>query len=98
MPCKLSSATTVESASSSCTPVLIFWIRRPNTNATPSNTGTSARMNNVRLVFSVTTMMMEPISDTIELSAAATFVVNILRIWVTSLDSRETISPTRRAA
>ena len=62
------------------------------------STGTSARMNSVRLAFSVSTIAIAPISVTTWLSSVVILVVSIVRIWVTSLDSRETRSPTRRSA
>lgn len=46
----------------------------------------------------VSTITSAPTSDSTWLSSEVTLLVSMLRIWVTSLDSRETISPTRRPA
>ena len=87
-----------KSASWSWICVLPFWMRLPKKNATRISTGTSARMNRVRLAFRVSTMTIEPIRVTIWLSSMVRLLVSMVRIWVTSLDRRETRSPTRRAA
>ena len=46
----------------------------------------------------LTTIAIAPISVTTWLSSVVRLVVNMVRICVTSLESRETRSPTRRVA
>ena len=58
--------------------------------------GTNATMNNVRLAFNVMRITIEPMSVMTCVSSDVMFEVNMPRICVTSLDRRETISPTRR--
>ena len=55
-------------------------------------------MNRVKRAFSVSTITIEPTSVTTWLSSEVRLVVSMVRIWVTSLDRRDTISPTRRTA
>ena len=99
MPCKPSSATTVESASWSWTPVLPFWMRRPNTTATRIRTGSQRQdeEGKVDVQRQHDDDRARP-GSAIWLSRLVMVVVSTVRIWVTSLDSRETRSPTRRTA
>ena len=76
----------------------LFAYLADGTPTKPMNTLPSPKMNSVRLAFSVSRITIEPISVTTWVSRDVMFVVSMVRIWVTSLDRRETISPTRRMA
>ena len=55
-------------------------------------------MNSVRLAFIASTIAIEPIRVSTWVRSEVRSVVNIVRIWVTSLERRDTTSPTRRLA
>src|SRR5450759_2176012 len=95
MPESASSAVVVARASSSWTWVLTRWSGRPNAKAMPIRAGASTRTTSRSVGLSTNRMTIDPTSPT---EAASRFVivwVSIVRTCVTSLERRETSSPTR---
>ena len=98
IPDSASSAVVVLRAIASWTCVLTRWSGRPNTIATTMRAGASSRTTSSSVGLSVNRMMTEPTRPISDDSRVVTVWVSIVRTSVTSLDSRETSSPTRRLA
>ena len=98
MPDSASSAVVVLRAIVSWTSVLTRWSGRPNTNATAISAGASSSTMSSSVGLSVNRMMTEPMRPMSDDSRLVTVWVSIVRTSVTSLDRRETSSPTRGSA
>ncbi len=98
IPDSASSAVVVLRAIVSWTWVLTRWSGRPNTMATAIRAGASNSTMNSSVGLRVNRMMIEPTSPMTADSRLVTVWVSIVRTSVTSLDSRDTSSPTRRPA
>ena len=96
IPDSASSAVVVLRAIVSWTWVLTRWSGRPNTMATAIRAGASSSTMNSSVGLRVNRMMIEPTSPMTADSRLVTVWVSIVRTSVTSLDSRDTSSPTRR--
>ena len=77
--------------------VLTRWSGRPKTTATAISAGASSRTMNSSVGLSVNRMMTEPTSPMTDDSRLVTVWVSIVRTSVTSLERRDTSSPTRLA-
>ena len=98
MPDSASSAVVVLRAMVSWTSVLTRWSGRPNRNAIAMSAGARSSTMNSSVGLSVNRMMTEPMSPMSDDSRLVTVWVSIVRTSVTSLDRRETSSPTLRLA
>ena len=98
MPDSASSAVVVLRAIVSWTWVLTRWSGRPKTIATAISAGASSRTTSSSVGLRVNRMMTEPTRPMTDDSRLVTVWVSIVRTSVTSLDRRETSSPTRRLA
>ena len=95
MPDRASSAVVVLRAIVSWTWVLTRWSGRPNTMATTISAGASSSTTSSSVGLRVNRMMTEPTRPMTDDSRLVTVWVSIVRTSVTSLDRRETSSPTR---
>ena len=75
--------------------VLTRWSGRPKTTATTISAGASSRTTSSSVGLSVNRMITDPTSPMTDESRLVTVWVSIVRTSVTSLDRRETSSPTR---
>ena len=96
MPLSASSAVVVELAMASWTRVLSLRSGRAKTTATITNAGARARMMTSSVGLRRNRMKMEPMRLSVLESSEVSVWVSIVRTWVTSLESREMSSPTRR--
>ena len=78
--------------------MLTRWSGRPKTIATAISAGASSSTMSSSVGLSVNRMMTEPTRPMTDDSRLVIVWVSIVRTSVTSLDRRETSSPTRRAA
>ena len=69
---------------------------RPKTEPMATMNGTSTRMNSVSRQLSASMTMTEPTRIKVCWIKTSTLLVSTVRMTVTSLDRRETSSPTRR--
>ena len=96
IPDSTSSAVVVLRAIMSWTCVLTRCSGRPKMIATAMSAGARSSTTSSRVGLSVNRMITEPTSPITDDSRLVTVWVSIVRTRVTSLDSRETSSPTRR--
>ena len=98
MPDSASSAVVVLCAMVSWTCVLTRWSGRPKTIATAISAGARSSTMSSSVGLSRNRMMIEPTRPMTDDSRLVIVWVSIVRTSVTSLDRRDTSSPTRRAA